>query len=73
MGHTLEIAEINPQGMDDLYDNNICYLMRAEDIIYILFLENYAYKRLPSPAGALPLISYIISSSVPGAEAGHLP
>ena len=41
MGHTLEIAEINPQGMDDLYDDNMCYLMRAEDIIHILFLEDY--------------------------------
>lgn len=42
VGHTLEIAEINPHGMDDLLDDNMCYLIKAEDIIYILFLEDYA-------------------------------
>lgn len=38
----LEIAEINPQKMNNLYDDCMWYLVRAEDQMYIFYFEDYA-------------------------------
>ena len=37
-----EVVEINPQGMNNLFDDCMCYLVKAEDQVYILYFEDYA-------------------------------
>ena len=37
-----EVVEINPQGMNNLFDDCMCYVVKAEDQVYILYFEDYA-------------------------------
>lgn len=38
----IDIAEINPQGMKDLFDDCMCYLVKIKNQVYTLYFEDYA-------------------------------
>ena len=38
----LNVTEMNPQGMNDLVDDCMCYFIKTEDRGYVLYFEDYA-------------------------------
>ena len=38
----LKVTEMNPQGMNDLFDDCMCYLIKTEDRVYVMYFEDYA-------------------------------
>lgn len=38
----LKVMEMNPQGMNDLFDDCMCYFVKTEDRVYTLYFEDYS-------------------------------